>query len=479
MLKTKISIDSFFIPEFMETQRKSFLKLIDQDIPNEINQYNPIELTIDKKKPKNLSKKKWLSTLSYYVETRAIKKKSQTLHLYINNFHFSKLNGTYIYFISPKFIRYKFGQTNAFDSISQHLGMNNSRINPLKFHQTDFKKHPHRLMNLYPKQVCRNFKFPRISQKYETNSNRITYSPPPIQMKQKRILEKKQHKSEKFVVYFYPNQYKLIPSNETAKTALLKGKTYSAPIYVPSVLKNSHNQIVLSHWILLGNLPLMTNRGHFIINGTPRVILHQLVRSPGVYFHQSKKRSVYYADIICYRGVWLRIETDKKGMIWMRMKNLAKIPAPVFLQSMGLDYPHLLSQLEFPFYLNRPNKTETKSSLNGLGRNVFETSNNAKLLFDLFVGDTRGVFNKNTHIRSLNITREFFLQKFSPKVYNLSCLGRQQLNQKLGLRKKSTETTLTLDDLICIINYLIQVQNGKLTTCDPFLLTYHEDYVTR
>jgi DNA-directed RNA polymerase subunit beta len=181
--------------------------------------------------------------------------------------------------------------------------------------------------------------------------------------------EKKAHKDYRFyrkyspkkITYyhaiFYGNYYKLMRPKGTIKDAVLNGKTYSARLYVPvdvKLVENSTIQPVLKKkWVFLGHLPLMTTRGHFIINGSPRVILHQMVRSPGVYFHEvvdiyKDKRKVY-ADIICQRGVWLRMEIDQKGLIWVKMKKYSKIPILHFLQSFGLEHPHFLAQLSSPF----------------------------------------------------------------------------------------------------------------------------------
>jgi len=103
--------------------------------------------------------------------------------------------------------------------------------------------------------------------------------------------------------------------------------------------------------MLIAHLPLMTKRGHFLLNGSARVIVNQLVRSPGIYFRESlheiflnkweeKPQMIlkrYYADIICSKGTWLRFELDKEKCLWVRMKKGPKIPLLWFLIALGLS----------------------------------------------------------------------------------------------------------------------------------------------
>ena len=98
----------------------------------------------------------------------------------------------------------------------------------------------------------------------------------------------------------------------------------------------------------------MTKRGHFILNGSPRVIINQMVRSPGIYYqevvHKNKKRT-YYADLISHRGAWLRLETDKKRKIWARMKKTPKISILVFLQALGLSKEKIFQSINYSSFL--------------------------------------------------------------------------------------------------------------------------------
>ena len=151
---------------------------------------------------------------------------------------------------------------------------------------------------------------------------------------------------------FYPEYYKLNPPDWTPKEAILKSKTYACRLYVPIQLANKSTKEIKVQWVLLGNLPLMTKRGHFILNGSPRVIINQMVRSPGIYYQRvlqkTKKRTsyTYYADLISHRGAWLRLETDKNGKVWARMKKTPKVSILVFLQALGLTKEKIISQIK-------------------------------------------------------------------------------------------------------------------------------------
>ena len=139
---------------------------------------------------------------------------------------------------------------------------------------------------------------------------------------------------------------KLITPDSSPRDCILKMKTYSCKLYarVKLVCKKdepSYNTSSIvyqsnSEWVLLGQLPMMTKRGHFIINGSPRVIVHQVVRSPGIYFQKlinkdDRKMSRYYGDIIPLKGVWVRLQMTKKGRIEAKFKKGKKVQVE-FLQ---------------------------------------------------------------------------------------------------------------------------------------------------
>ena len=181
----------------------------------------------------------------------------------------------------------------------------------------------------------------------------------------------------------------------------------------------------------------MTKRGFFIINGVPRVVLNQIIRSPGIYYQQQietivkngkvKMSRVLYADLISKRGTWLRLEMDKSKEIWVCMKKTSRIPISLFLLTLGFNKKSV-----FLVDFNLPSIHKFSKPIN---REV-ETSN--------------------------ELEKSFLFKKFlNPKSYNLGKLGRLQLNQKLGLSIPLNQLTLTPQDLFSCIEGLIAVSYNK------------------
>nr|QUV75621.1 RNA polymerase subunit beta [Caulerpa lentillifera] len=136
---------------------------------------------------------------------------------------------------------------------------------------------------------------------------------------------------------FIYNNYKFLRPALNIQESIIRSKTYCCNFYIPvrfSFLNESTIQ-----WVFLGTLPLLTRRGHFIINGTPRIVLNQIVRSPGVYFRQnSSSVNLYYAEIIFQRGPWLRLEMDSKKKIWICIQDIPRLPLETFLQNFHQKY---------------------------------------------------------------------------------------------------------------------------------------------
>ena len=165
--------------------------------------------------------------------------------------------------------------------------------------------------------------------------------------------------SKNLELFFYPEYYKLSKPEYSIREAILKSRSYSSKFYIPVQLTDKKNKIIKLKWLLLGNLPLMTKRGHFLINGAARVIVNQIIRSPGIYFQQKihevyvdkwtekpiETHKRYYADLICLRGTWLRIEIDKDKLIWAQMKKGPKFPVLWLLIGMGLSERYILKSL--------------------------------------------------------------------------------------------------------------------------------------
>jgi DNA-directed RNA polymerase subunit beta len=166
-------------------------------------------------------------------------------------------------------------------------------------------------------------------------------------------------------IFFYPEYYRLTKPFYSVQQAIFYKKSYVSKLYIPVQLTDRKTKRIFLKWMLLAHFPLMTNRGHFLLNGSARVIINQLVRSPGIYFRQnmheifsnkwSEKPSTtfrrFYADIICLKGTWLRIECDKDFSMWAKMKKGPKIPLLWFLLGMGLSEKYILNSVYKPMNL--------------------------------------------------------------------------------------------------------------------------------
>ena len=128
----------------------------------------------------------------------------------------------------------------------------------------------------------------------------------------------------KFELHFLGENYQLKEPKYNVNEAKRRDSTYNVQMYVPTRLINKETGEINEMKVFIGDLPLMTERGTFIINGAERVIVNQIVRSPGVYYKaetDKNGRRTYSASLIPNRGAWLKFETDKNGLVWVRIKS--------------------------------------------------------------------------------------------------------------------------------------------------------------
>ncbi len=245
---------------------------------------------------------------------------------------------------------------------------------------------------------------------------------------------------------FYPERYLLILPDFSLPDAIVEGKTYSCKLYMPAtscVKSDLHLRSVgidkkQISWVLLGNLPLMTKRGHFVINGSPRVLVNQLTRCPGIYFHQRRwgvgktEKRVVYADFVSRRGAWLRLQADKAGEVWARLKRTPKIPFSLFYESM---------------IACECNPSQWTASDQDTLIEMYEEVNPTKR--DL----------------SAQGGKAFLDRKFkNPKTYDLGLTGRDQLNRKFGTSIVSQQ--LTSKDLYYAFERIKELQNHRIFADD-------------
>ncbi len=228
-----------------------------------------------------------------------------------------------------------------------------------------------------------------------------------------------------------------------------RGKTYSAPLYVEAAFYNTETQVLKSQTVYMGDFPIMTDKGTFIINGTERVIVSQLVRSPGVYFERAQEKTsdkdVFTARVIPSRGAWLEFEIDKRDQVGVRIDRKRKQSATVFLKALGMTTEEILE--EFAGY---------ESIAATLEKDGVTTQEEA--LKDIYRKQRPGEQVAIEAARAL-LDNSYF----NSKRYDLAKVGRYKINRKLGIDAPITDSVLTLEDVVATIKYLVGLHAGTET----------------
>jgi len=228
-----------------------------------------------------------------------------------------------------------------------------------------------------------------------------------------------------------------------------KGKTYSAPLYVEAEFMNHLTGEIKTQTVFMGDFPLMTEKGTFVINGTERVVVSQLVRSPGVYFERTPEKTsdkdIYSARVIPSRGAWLEFEIDKRDQVGVRIDRKRKQSVTVFLKALGLTSEEILS--EFAGY---------QSIELTLEKDAILTKEEA--LKDIYRKLRPGEQVAAEAARAL--LDNFY---FNPKRYDLAKVGRYKINRKLGLDAPLSDSVLTVQDILATIKYLVALHDGRTT----------------
>lgn len=276
-------------------------------------------------------------------------------------------------------------------------------------------------------------------------------------------------------IFFYGDQYKLTKPIYSVRQAILLQKSYVSKLYVPVQLTDKKRKKVFLKWAFIAQLPLMTNRGHFLLNGSARIIVNQLIRSPGIYFRESfykiysspwseNPESIlkrFYADIICVRGTWLRLELDKDFCLWARIKKAPKIPLLWLLLAMGISEQMIFQNVISPGLLLKSFEKEFEDGAKRMSAKPlkypyvstpYEAWAQLAILLNLKKGKSDPV----------ELGRLWVFKKFmNPRSYDLGKTGRLALNKKLGLSLSVYQTTLTAQDLLAATNQLMKVANGS------------------
>nr|YP_009332930.1 RNA polymerase beta subunit [Membranoptera tenuis]AKL79186.1 RNA polymerase beta subunit [Membranoptera tenuis] len=290
----------------------------------------------------------------------------------------------------------------------------------------------------------------------------------------------------KLELQFFGKDYKLKFPRHSVRKAKSRDRTYSAQIYIPCKLTRRDTEFIKKNkgftnlsrlnnqdsykkykkrQVFIGDLPLMTNRGTFIISGIERVIINQIVRSPGIYYKKELDKNdkpIYSASLISNRGSWLKFEIDVKNQIWVKIDKNHKVNAYIFLRAIGLQIQDIKNKLnKYSFLISASNLYEKKELIKEIGKlSVEEVTDEEALLI---------VYNKlrpNEPSTIIVAKQMLYSRFFDPKRYDLGEVGRHKINKKLNLKIPNSFRVLSPQDIIVAIDYLINIKEQNIGTFD-------------
>ena len=225
--------------------------------------------------------------------------------------------------------------------------------------------------------------------------------------------------------------------------------TYAAPLKVRVRLHNKETDEINEHEIFMGDLPLMTSTGTFVINGAERVIVSQLVRSPGIYYaiaHDKVGKKLYSSTVIPNRGAWLEYETDSNDVFYVRVDRTRKVPITVLIRALGIGTNPEIVELfgEEPKILASFEKDAATNYQEGL----------LELYKKIRPGEPLAVDSAESLITSMF---------FDPRRYDLAKVGRYKFNKKLALKNRITGQVLAEDAVSPITGEVIAEAGTKIT----------------
>ncbi|SEQ80586.1 DNA-directed RNA polymerase subunit beta [Lentzea albida] len=226
-----------------------------------------------------------------------------------------------------------------------------------------------------------------------------------------------------------------------------KDMTYAAPLFVTAEFTNHTTGEIKSQTVFMGDFPMMTNKGTFIINGTERVVVSQLVRSPGVYYDtavdKTTDKDVFSVKIIPSRGAWLEFDVDKRDTVGVRIDRKRRQPVTVLLKALGWSTEQIRERFAF-----------SETLLTTLEKD--HTAGTDEALLDIYRKLRPG--EPPTKESAQALLENLF---FKDKRYDLAKVGRYKVNKKLGLDTDINTGVLTEDDIVTTIEYLVRLHAGE------------------
>jgi DNA-directed RNA polymerase subunit beta len=253
--------------------------------------------------------------------------------------------------------------------------------------------------------------------------------------------------------------YEFGESQFTIQECREKDLTYQAPLSMTVRFVNTETGEIREQRVFMGDFPMMTEHGTFIINGTERVIVTQLVRSPGAYLMEPKDatKQVFTANLMPSRGSWLELEIDKKGVAYARIDRKRKLPITTLLRALPTEDPTTGFKLDTSTneailaLFDEPARHYIQSTLD-----KDPSTREEEALIEVFKKQRPG--EPPTLDNARNLLRALF---FDAKRYDLTKVGRYKLNQRLGVHVPEDVRVLTTEDILALVRRLVDLP-GKL-----------------
>ena len=313
--------------------------------------------------------------------------------------------------------------------------------------------------------------------------------------------------TQKIEIHFFPDWIQYQKPQFTQKQASILGKTYGSAVYIPVCVKTNTSPCVQIEWLFVGVLPLMTKHGHFLINGIPRVVLHQMLRNPGIYTLEPTQTQAPCVKIIPQRGGWIDLLMDKKAQVWFSTRSLPrKVSILIVLQAVGFSLQEIFVRL-------RHSEVLKHSYVKPLSDSVLKKKkqNQGKVDVDKLSRHDRILVKANlethpfTQEQALEylwyhfleyssidraeltnrLTKEDFFWKrvLNPTQWLLGPIGRRQFHEKLASPEPLDQHALTAEDLLVATQALLDLvykerigdeidslTQKRIRGCDEFLL---------
>ena len=253
--------------------------------------------------------------------------------------------------------------------------------------------------------------------------------------------------------------YEFGPPQHSISECREKDLTYQAPLSMTVRFVNTETGEIREQRVFMGDFPMMTEHGTFIINGTERVIVTQLVRSPGAYLMEPKDptKQVFTANLMPSRGSWLELEIDKKGIVYARIDRKRKLPVTTLLRALPAEDPTTGFALDTT--TNEAILALFDESARPYIQNTLDkdpSTREEEALVEVFKKQRPG--EPPTLDNARNLLRSLF---FDPKRYDLTKVGRYKLNQRLGVEVPEGTRVLTTEDILALVRRLVDLP-GKL-----------------